>query len=182
MLPHLEIECTLHDLMGRRKEVLGPMQPVLIDTAVGLADQLSVYLDQRSWAKLKLRDVGLREGKERSYIFVGLSCGAGPLRTREVNESWDLDVGNDPVDMVWMVVARRWRFIDKYKRLLEDMFRRVGDQMVTYFERRPFAVIEPAPDSAVRIIEGVDKTFVVFEFDDRSETQTKDSEARHRLN
>lgn len=180
---HEMIDAYVSQTMGRRRLALGPIGDEIANLAVGLADQLSAYHEVHPTRRVRVHRAVIREGQERAYLFVALRVGRRrPLRLQAALAGWDQPCdSSNPLDFVWAVNARRWRWLDRSRLFIERLFVTIADAVLAYYERRPYARLVPAPDRTTRIVEGVDDTFVVVEFDDRSPASTKESQTRHRL-
>ena len=185
--PHEILEAYVRERLGRVVAVFGEdADKMLRPLTLGLTEQLSSYCDIVGGARLRLGDVTIREGACRSYIFADLTDRGAPLRLRDAMERFDgADyVGDNVDDFAWAVNARRWRFIDRYfGRLLDPLIKQVGTHMLTYYARRPYAKPQVG---ILRLLEGVDKTTLCIEFDDRSvdpreDVNPKDTRGRYQV-
>ncbi len=170
------------DILGRRVALLGSMKDsVVMPIATGLSDQLAAYLDCRPSAVLSIGDVTLREGADRTYLFAALRSHGAPLRLRGTLEGWQPGIEtNRPQDFVAMHAARRWRFIERHRRLLERLFARIGDALVTYYARKPYAVLG-SQHAMHRILEGVDSTYLAIELDEKTKPTAQDQPNRYNV-
>lgn len=179
--PHELLERYCADRMGRRADLFGHFaDDLFIPLVRAVADQLSVYYDQRPFARLRCREVTLREGAERTYMLLRLTDWRGPVRLNEAFSTWRIHLDtNNPMELAGHVNGRRWRFIDRWMgRFFAPMLEKVADQMVEYYQRRPYAV----PKAGImRFFEGIDATWLCIEIDDRSTPTTRDEAARYRV-
>jgi len=166
--PHdLLIEYTA-EALGRRMRVFEDFsdeffRPFLL----GLTDQLSIYYQIQPFARLRLGEVVVREGRRRSYALIGITDRGGPLHLRTVTQRWDMQLKNDTGDFVGQVNGRRWHFLDRHlHELLGPLLRQVADRMATYFAYRPYSKMN---GGMVRFLEGIDQSYIAAEFDERQE-------------
>lgn len=185
--PHEVLEAYIRERLGRLVVVFGEDQnKMLRPLTLGLTEQLSSYCDIIGGSRLKLGEVTLREGEVRSYIFADLTDRGAPLRLRDAMERFDgAEYSGDNVDdFAWSINARRWRFVERYlSTLLEPLLKRVGTHLSSYYARRPYATPQVG---MLRLLEGVDKTTLCIEFDDRSvdpraDVNPKDTVGRYRV-
>jgi hypothetical protein len=183
VFPHEYLEAYVLDILGRRVQLLGSMkETVVMPIATGLSNQLAAYLDCRPSAALSIGDVTLREGANRTYLFAAIRSHGALLRLRSTLMGWQQpEDTNDVNAFVQMHVARRWRFIERHRRLLERLFARIGDALVTYYARKPNAVLG-SQHAMHRILEGVDSTYLAIELDERTEVKTSDQPNRYNVN
>ena len=184
--PHEVLEAYVRERLGRLVDVFGEdADKMFRPLTLGLTEQLSVYCDLVSGARLKLGEVTVREGGKRTYIMAHLTDRGGPLRMRDATAHFEGDYDGDWVNkFVDGVNARRWRFVERYlNSFLTPLLSRVRDTVITYYERRPHA----KPNvGMLRFLEGVDSTLLCIEIDDRGvaaidEAGTKDSPERYRV-
>ena len=179
--PHQFLEAYVMDeLLGRRVAVLGEWKDdVVLPLALGLSDQLSVYTDCRSGARLSLRGVQIREGHMRTYLLAGLRDRGHALDLRNAFRAWQPPMESSrPEDFVGMHIARRWRFIERHRGLLERLFTRIAEVMVVYRQRCPTA--RPKGRAGIiRLHDGVDETTVSLELDNRSVEGPQDQPNRY---
>jgi hypothetical protein len=176
--PHELLLGYLADSLGRRRELLG--EDLFEPFVLGLCDQLSAYGACTPFAELAFRDVILRDGAERSYIFASIYDRGRPLRLRRAMATWTgEDTGDYVDDWVGSVNARRWWFVNKcFHHFLSPLIARFADRLSMYYALRPGAQVNAG---IVRICEDVDRTVIVAEIDDRSEPDPKDSAGRYKV-
>ena len=167
MFPHEHLEAHLRELMGRRLAVLGPwMDTLLGPLIVGLSDQLSIYQDQLGRpARLRLDGLHVRETSTRTHVLVGLRDHYAPLRLRAHVARWDsVPDSSRAEEWVRANLARRWRFIERNHRLLDDLFTQLADQLLTYAAQRPRTRLLGS-GGLNRLVEDIDRTWLVIDFE-----------------
>lgn len=179
MNPHELLAEFLGFHLGNRMALFGPfLDDLFLPLAQAVADELSIYLSVRPFAKLRVGDVRVREGRERSYLLIPVTDRHGPLDMRGTFARWEQPIRtNRAEDWVADVNGRRWFFIGKcLSSVMEPLLRRVADSMTTYYVRKPYTV----PKAGIlRWIESVDQTFLVAEVDDRSLRGPRESASRY---
>lgn len=183
MFAHDFLNAYVDEILGRRIGILAPLKESLImPLTIGLADQLSVYMECRSGVRLSVGAVQLREHGTRAHLFAALMDRKRALRLQSVLPSWQPRCDTSRVDdFVAGHVARRWRFIEGQRRFLERLFSKVGDALVGYYVRNPVAKLDAA-SSLIRLMEGVDCTWLTCDLADRGEAPgERDSAARYRV-
>lgn len=169
------------DSIGRRQERFGEFaDDLFIPLVRSVSDQLSIYNDIRQYARLRVHDVRLWEGAERTYILVGLRDGRGPLRLKDAKQRWaiKLDTSRE-MELSQHINGRRWRFIDRWLgAFMGPLLSQVSDALAEYYARRPYA--KPRV-GIIRFLEGIDTTYLCVEIDDRSEQTNREQSGRYRV-